>query len=299
MSEKLPLIRQIQIDAADSSTSVVQLVRSAKIAASMLNITDAIDWIEHELGGYPSPAKGDLPKYRTAHGEGQGWNPYNGWIPIVIADEDMHEILCSTGISQPPASIERMANDTSDTSPYTEYPIGAQNILRRLTGHNTKFRLRLSRATAPNITDAVRSLVLDWSLALARAGILGEGMNFKPADQQMAQSASNSFFIQNAAVVGNVSGRASVQIHQVATINVDRARDTITPVHQLAGMLPANARTNLQPFLDEAMAQVTSHTPDQSRLRQALGSMKTICEGLVGNVLAAGFVAALGPLLGG
>jgi AbiTii len=61
MTELLPLVRRLQLEAADSSKSVSDLLRLAKMAATKLDAKDALTWIDRELEGYSSiPAK-DLP----------------------------------------------------------------------------------------------------------------------------------------------------------------------------------------------------------------------------------------------
>ena len=64
MSEALPLIRKLQAEAADQNASVTNMLRIAKIAATKLNLTDALIWIDRELKGYDGLLTGELPPYR-------------------------------------------------------------------------------------------------------------------------------------------------------------------------------------------------------------------------------------------
>lgn len=297
MQHRLPLIHQIQADAVDSSKSVVQVVRTAKIAASKLGLTEAIDWIDNELNGYPTSDPKKLPAYRVTHGECQGWNPYHGWLPVIIQDSKIHELFCITGIRQPLASVEDLIRDPDSASPVMPYGHLQQEALRKFTGQNTKFQLKLSRATATHILDGVRSQVLDWSLELEAAGVLGENMSFKHDERQAAQTLTQTIYVQNAGVIGNVSDQASVSITQTANIDVGQAKQLIDQIIPLVQQLPEALQTQLVPVIQQSSECLSQRSPDQGRLRELLTSARNICEGAAGSILATGIAASLTSLL--
>lgn len=297
MTQRLPLILQIQADAADSSTSTLQVVRTAKIAASKLGLTDAIEWIDNELNGYYGPTADKVPDYRIAVGECLGWNPFNGWLPVIIPDPELQKLISTAHIRQPLASIEDIASDTDASPPVMPYPPEVQHSLRKLTGTETKFQLRLSRPVISHILNGVRQLALDWSLELESAGILGENMSFKKDEQNAAQALTQTVFVQNAGIIGGVSDQATVSISQTANINVEQAKDVLSQCRSLLHGLPEQIRVELQPVIDEANTHLSQAQPDQGTLRRLLTSIRTICEGAAGNVLAAGIVASITTLL--
>jgi hypothetical protein len=59
----MSLIRSIQADAIDASTSVSSLLRKCKLLASRVGHTQLEQWVDLELRGYPEGA--DLPPYRV------------------------------------------------------------------------------------------------------------------------------------------------------------------------------------------------------------------------------------------
>jgi hypothetical protein len=61
VSDPLPLIQKLQAEAANPDSSVTNLLRMAKIAATKLNLTDALVWIDRELNGYMDLKVEDLP----------------------------------------------------------------------------------------------------------------------------------------------------------------------------------------------------------------------------------------------
>jgi hypothetical protein len=81
MSDALPLVRKLQAEAANPDASVTNLLRMAKIAATKLNATDALVWIDRELNGYVDLKVAELPPSRQLVGIPQGYNPYHGWQP--------------------------------------------------------------------------------------------------------------------------------------------------------------------------------------------------------------------------
>lgn len=82
MSTSLPIVRKLQADCLDPNVPVVSLLRTAKIVAMKLNLSDALAWIDGELEGYMNRGVEDLPPYRRLTGLSQAFDSYNGWRPI-------------------------------------------------------------------------------------------------------------------------------------------------------------------------------------------------------------------------
>jgi hypothetical protein len=72
----LPLVLQLQADALNSDVSVSDLLLKAKVVATKLDLTDFLQWIEHELNGYTD--KNEVPMYRKIRGRAQAYNTYYG-----------------------------------------------------------------------------------------------------------------------------------------------------------------------------------------------------------------------------
>src|SRR5690606_26379456 len=105
-------------------------------------------------------------------------------------------------------------------------------------------------------------MALDWSLTLEAAGIIGENMSFKPNERNAAQSATQNYFIQNAGVVGNVSGEAAISISQTATIDIAQARQLLEQISPLIAHLPSSLKDELGPVINESTACVEQANPD-------------------------------------
>jgi hypothetical protein len=83
------VIVELQRDALDKNVSVSELLRKALVVARKLKLSELQKWIENELNGY----KDETPDYRVAFGQIRGWNPYNGWVPLIFEDHKEAEAL--------------------------------------------------------------------------------------------------------------------------------------------------------------------------------------------------------------
>ncbi|MEX3974032.1 hypothetical protein [Paraburkholderia caribensis] len=292
----LPLVIDLQRMAVDNNTSVVQLVRTAKLIAGKLGLFDATEWIDRELNGYPDNST--LPNYRILHGECRAFNSIRGWVPVRFPDEEFHNLCSEVKVAHSLGSMEPLLNGESDHA-FLSYPFDQEQILRRLFQQNTQFKIRLSTVQLAAIFDAVRNLTLDWSLKLEQAGVVGENMTFTLTEKQEAKPVTQQFFIQNAGVVGNVNDNATVTNNQTVhgSLSVDRVRDLVQQAKPMLSALPSETAAQASTLLDELDSESRKPSPNEGKLRGALKSLLTVCEGAAGNLVASGITAAVTALL--
>lgn len=89
------IVIQLEKEALDESVSIESLLRKAYLVARKLKLSDFEEWINNEQNGY----KREVPDYRMIHGEYRAWNPYRGWIPVILTPE-MGKILSSIPMNQ-------------------------------------------------------------------------------------------------------------------------------------------------------------------------------------------------------
>lgn len=100
----LPLVVELQRMAVSRDTSVIQLVRTAKLVTVKLGLTDAAGWIDRELNGY---GNGELPPhYRIIPGECKARNPFHGWIPVQFPDAELQRACSEATIGLSLGSME-------------------------------------------------------------------------------------------------------------------------------------------------------------------------------------------------
>lgn len=301
MTELLPLVRRLQSDAADSSKSVSDLLRLAKLVAAKLEATDALVWIDRELEGYPNVLANDLPPFRQITGKPRAWNPYHGWQPILFKDTDTAKAFGYCPIGQSLGSLEATLR-TADSSGSFEfdYPPEIAIELQKAVGFDTKMQVEIGFGSIWNIVDQVRNLILNWSLALEKAGVLGAQMTFSAKEKTEAAAITHQYFIQNVGVLGNVNKKASVHNVQTASmsLDLDQVSEFLTALRALAGNLPVAVCDQVKVETSKAETALAASPPDQRALRAALGAIGNVCEGAAGSVTAVGIVATIKLLLG-
>lgn len=292
------LILQIQTEALDGSSSVSGLLRKARAAAVKLGLADELQWIKWELEGYAGVEDADLPLYRKIKGDMKVRNPYHGLQPLNFADPEFVEIMCSAPCRQPAGEVEALLATGENLQ--VQLSQGQINLLLGLMAVKMEPVLHIERTALIRVLNAVRNLVLDWSLEMEKAGVLGEGLNFNTQEKEKAQPAGQQFFIQNLGVLGNISGQAAVTNTQNASLALDleQVRDVVGQLNALTAALPREIGKSLAPILDELSHRLQEASPAPSGIRELLRSAKTICEGAAGNIVASGAIAILSPLIG-
>lgn len=201
------LVLELQSDAMSSSIRVSDLLRKALAVAIKLNIPNFTEFVKNELNGYKG---GDLPpEYRRIKGEVKVFNPYHGWQPVLFPDLKIAELISKIHIYQPISELEDLIKSKPNVDVLAApFP---QNILNKLV--KSEFDLLPTRVVSSSeicgILDAVRNIVLDWSLKLEQDGILGEGMTFTDKEKKIASTIT---YIENfKGIFGDVKAD-SVQI---------------------------------------------------------------------------------------
>ncbi|MCA8098649.1 AbiTii domain-containing protein [Burkholderia contaminans] len=293
---RLPLVIELQSMAVNQDTSVIQLVRTAKLVAVKLALADASSWIDAELSGYENLSL--VPSYRVLAGECVGLDPYRGWMPVQFPDAELQSSCSEAKVGQPLGSMEPLLADGSDHS-LLPYPFEMQRHLQNFFQRNIKFAIRLSKPQLIGIFDAVRNATLNWSLQLEQAGVLGENMSFTLTEKREAQSVTQQFFVQNAGVIGNVSDNATVTNHQQVTgeLSINGVRDLVEQARTALSALPPETAGQVSPLLAEIDAEASKPQPNHGKLKAALASVRTICEGAGGSLVASAIVTGVQSLL--
>ena len=163
-------------------------------------------------------------------------------------------------------------------------------------------QISIQRAQLWNIVEQVRNLILNWSLELEKAGVLGEDMHFSEQEKGDAEPVTQQFFIQNVGVLGNVTDQASVTNQQTATTKIElelgQVRDFLAQARTVLPQLPEKAQEATRPVLETIDRELKAEKPNSSKIRAALGSLRKIGEGVAGNLTAQGIVAMVKAILG-
>ena len=208
------LINQLQEDALDKNIMVSDLLRKALVVARKLDRQDFYTWITHELNGYPSGAV--IPMYRYVTGMIKAFNPYNGWIPVIIEDPRFAKALTHRPIGQNVASFEELANSDSKTL-MVPYPAETENLIMKGCDDEAQPMLHIGAHQINGILDSVRNELLKWALDVEEQGVTGENMTFSDIEKQIASNFGNLNIGSFQGILGNVTNS---EVTQTLNMNI-------------------------------------------------------------------------------
>ena len=288
------LIEEIQRDATNSSIPVESLLRRVKLAAAKLKLGDVESWVNEELGGY----QGDIPTYRILPGQPAAWNPYNGWIPIQVADPFLIDVLSNAKLNQSISSLRNLVEKSSGTIHYPMPPDFVATLNELMNFSTSRIVIQLPIGSIVGIIDAVQNKILDWSIEMERNGIIGDGMSFDADEVRNARSVMNNFHIGSIEnFAGNMGSENSSGDISISHSNISRIRKSLESIRdQSDALIEAGAEPNIRDVIDAAIVEIDKTPPNQSRLHGLIKDGRTALVGAAGNLTAEGAMAVLGSI---
>jgi hypothetical protein len=294
------LVLELQRDALDKSVNTADLLRKALVVARKLKVTDIVEWLTHELNGYPEGA--EVPEYRKLKGELKVHNPYHGWVPLMMSNTKHAELLSKRGTSQSISELDRIANGDSDLV-YVRLPRSIEQSLMKGMEVPLEPAVILSQTQIHGLVEKVRNTVLEWALSLEEQGITGDGMSFSSEEQR--QAGSVTFNVGN---LGNLIGSMHDSQLQQGTRNSTQSYTKTLDLEAVAKVIG-----ELRSRLDEARlkpneaaqvkseiacveAQLTAPHPNVGVIKESLRSVRAILEGVASSAVFQGIITALGAL---
>ncbi|MFG1312048.1 hypothetical protein [Xanthobacter autotrophicus] len=132
-----------------------------------------------------------------------------------------------------------------------------------------------------------------------------------PASYQTKVHRSRQPAAQPQTVINNITNHVSGPNSRVNISSTDnsmnivqelpilKVADIVTQIRPALASLPEHQRTAMEAPVVLLEDEIRSSQPDQSRMREALRSIKTIAEGAAGNLIASGIIGLVAPLLSG
>ena len=189
------IVLDLQQESLSKDSDVLNLLRKAYVVARKLKLTEFEEWVNNELNGYQEADK--IPDYRKVRGEVKAWNPYHGWIPMIIQDNEIANQLSGHSASDSIPNLKNVYDSLNGNHATLQFDAGMNNLLSNSRGFNTKYALLISAIQIYNIMERVRNIVLDWSITLEENGILGEGLQFTEKEKDIAVSSSTIYNYTN------------------------------------------------------------------------------------------------------
>jgi len=224
------LVLQLQSEAIDDSASISGLLMKAKLVAAKLGLDDLTEWIEFELGGYPS--REQVPLYRRFQCKPEAFNPYVGWIPINFGATPKKFLYEFTTIymQESISSVEKHAAGSGKLE--MQMPEMLTGMLYAGSHSYERFKVswRFSANSLSGVLAAVRGRILTWSLDLEKQGILGEGVSFSFREKEIAgmvfKNDFNGAVINNSGVMASSTGDVT-QNNEMNVKSFDSLRDEL------------------------------------------------------------------------
>jgi hypothetical protein len=299
--EQPSLVEQLQAEALDSTVPVEDLLRKAKVVAAKLDLKAFGEWIKRELNGYYENGD-DIPKYRVVQGRLHALNSMRGWVPVgSIGKED--EATRRQRITQAVSEISDLLK-RSDSELTMSYGSRAISWGGAFTEH-VPVQLHVDRAAFAQILDAVRNTILDWSLKLEAAGVVGLGLGFSKREKEIAHSPAvvnigsiGSFIGAMGTVSGgaNIAGRDNQPRYE---IKQEDARGLLSQIleHLDSLSFAPEQRESLDIQIERVRRDLDTPHTEISRLRVGFESIKQIVKtastGAAADIVKMGILAGI------
>ena len=290
------LVEELEQEAYDGKVSLSNILRKAKAVAVKLRLKQPIAWVEAELNGYGA---GEVPDYRKVSGRVKAHNPYVGLIPMVCADPEFERIISEHRVREPIGTIEHLLSTTKE--PMVAFTGEKAQFLSRLCSvPDFPMYLQISPGSLVSLLDAVRNKVLDWSLSLQSAGIMGEGLSFRPEETAKVSGKGDTYNIGSIGTFsGNLGGHVGGNVSGTSTQNVDQELDKVTALvgqlRQYQGQMGLDPRQQAEVSgnVDAIDEELRGRKPKPSVIGGLLKSIMSVMEGAAGNLIASGVMSAI------
>ena len=178
------LVLDLQRDALDRGIHITDLLRKALLVSRKLKIKDIEAWINNELNGYTENL---IPDYRVVYGELKAFNPYRGWMSVMV-DQHWDKMIRQQNIFLSVSQIESLADNSEEGNFVIKYPPTQANIIMKLIGEQFEPALYVPTHHLIRIIDTTKTKIMEFALDLEEKGILGDGIVFSRDEQIRAQT---------------------------------------------------------------------------------------------------------------
>ena len=201
------IVIELQKELLDNNCDILQALRKAHLIASKLSLKEFDAWILNELNGYKSEDE-NLPDYRQVKGTLKAKNPYHGWIPAVITDQQGKALFNTVPMLESVSALIDIEKKAKDGQFYYICPpeLSMKIAAYARTPAYMEIALFISTVYITEAIDKVKNCLLEWTLELERKGILGENMTFNENETASAKEIpQQTNYYYGTVIQGNVS----------------------------------------------------------------------------------------------
>ncbi|RZF21155.1 hypothetical protein DAY19_14350 [Halobacteriovorax vibrionivorans] len=185
------IVRELQLDAVSNKVSISELLRKALLVATKLKQVEFIEWLNHELNGYPIDSREGFPMYRQVRGVVKAFNPYHGAQQVFFENEKEGELYSTRFCSQSVPELDHLLSNAEPNGVFEmKFSDTTVKMLMEKIGFDLVSSLHVESSALFKILDSIRNTILRWSLKLEEDGVLGENLSFSKDDQRKVETAS-------------------------------------------------------------------------------------------------------------
>lgn len=293
------LVLELQQESYDSNVSISNLLRKALIVAKKLKIKDFENWINSELNGYKKDEI--IPDYRSISGSPKTYNPYNGWIPLIMEDKKAAFAISNRSVKESITHLEDLIKD-SKKQIIMQYPHEIELSIINSLEYKSQVGLFIDRPQMCAVIEVVRNTVLKWSLELEENGIMGEGMSFSDEEKKTAADKNyniNNFFgnVKNSQIQQDTNN--SVQLIEAKKLNIDELQKLIELIESHFRNLEIDkvSEQEIELDIETIKMQLKSSKPKSEIISTCLSSIREIFERVATNIIVSGLIHQISQFL--
>ena len=290
MAPEHSLVLELQRATLNPAVGIAHLLRVARMAATKLDATEMLAWIQRETAGYDD--KDEIPDYRRVDGLVQFFDRYQGaWFNAEARDLAGQKLLDKAGeiwLHYPVSHIEGMTADSEAAR--VQWAGKAAQAYRAAMG-GRPVSLLVSSAQLRGVIDRVRDAVADWSLRLEKSGIVGEGLFVSQDEKRRAAEIGATLFQTNfyggdfRSAQIQQGTRGSSQTAGIDSATLLKLVEALRGASEGAGLVDGD-RAVLDTARETIERQALAQQPDQSLIRGALERVGNLGGGILASYIA-------------
>lgn len=188
------VVLELQMELLKTDCDLLNALRKSHVIAQKLCLDEFDNWIMSELNGYTGK-KDNIPDYRLVHGMLKGYNPYHGWVPVILQNNDLNKNICNHRMADSIDTIQGLYNKSkSGTFSFKFQPEMCMQLSQMCDApFETDFAVFVGIQQLKSIIEKVKNNLLEWTIKLEKEGILGENMIFNKNEEVAAKSINNYY----------------------------------------------------------------------------------------------------------
>ncbi|MFC8685918.1 hypothetical protein [Brevibacillus porteri] len=300
----MSLVLELQRKAINGTESITNLLRMALMVSKKLKVNEFEQWLNQEINGYSNNK--DIPEYRAVCGDVKVFNPYRGYIPLIVEDSETADYLTRQKVNLSIAEVEHLLSQSKGILTMS-FSTKTANYIMSYQDVPMEPSLHIPDSQFYKIVETVRIIILSWSLQLEADGVLGEGMSFSKKDEETAAK-STAQIITNNNIFNSSGGNVQLQQHtesssQTNTMNTSLKMSDISQlIEDLKKMSKEVQDVEQKEILETDIGmlelQVKSPKPKLNVIVETLRSVRNISEGITGSLIASSIQEKVTSLLG-